>query len=95
VAIKAINLEEYEKASKLQEDVRKEINIMAKCNHPNLIKQFCSFIAEKELWIVCPLLDCCSLKDMTCLKFEDKRIKDEVMLASILKQVIEGLTYFH
>ena len=95
MAIKSINLEEYEKASKLQEDIRKEINIMSKCNHPNLMNYFCSFIAEKELWIVMPLFDCSNLKIISNLKFSDKRIKDEVLLASILKQIVQGLCYFH
>ena len=68
---------------------------MSKCNHPNLNKYFCSFIAEKELWIVMPLLDAGNLQNLTAIKFPEKRIKDEVLLASILKQIVEGLSYFH
>lgn len=68
---------------------------MAKCNHSHLNKYFCSFIAEKELWIVMPLLDAGSVHDLTIKKYSDRRIKDEVLLASILKQIVEGLSYFH
>jgi serine/threonine-protein kinase OSR1/STK39 len=68
---------------------------MAKCNHPNLLKYYCSFIADKELWIVMPLLDSGSLKDLSHFKYTDKRITDEILLASILKQVVLGLEYFH
>ena len=42
-----------------------------------------------------PLLDAGSLHDLTIKKYSDRRIKDEVLLASILKQVVEGLNYFH
>ena len=68
---------------------------MAKCSHPNLLNYYCSFIADKELWIVMPLQDSGSLKDLTHFKYAEKGIKDEIMLASILKQVVQGLHYFH
>ena len=42
-----------------------------------------------------PLLDAGSVHDLTIKKYSDRRIKDEVLLASILKQIVEGLSYFH
>jgi serine/threonine protein kinase len=39
------------------EDMRKEINILSKCNHANVLKYYVSFLNQKELWLVMPLID--------------------------------------
>ena len=75
-------------------DIRKEINIMSTCNHPNVIKYYVSFSDEADLWLVMPLLDAGSLEDILQLKMKNG-IKDEALIATILKEVINGLQYFH
>jgi serine/threonine-protein kinase OSR1/STK39 len=76
------------------DDIRNEINIMSNCKHPNVINYFVSFIDVNDLWLVMPLLGAGSLEDIMHIKFKNG-IKDEVMIATILKEVLQGLQYFH
>ena len=76
------------------EETRKEIETMSKCYHENVMSYFVSFVTDKELWLVMPLLGAGSLKDV--LKSQSpKGLKDESLIASILKQIVSGLQYFH
>ena len=76
------------------EDVRREIQIMSSCRHKNVVTYYVSFLDDSDLWLVMPLLGAGSVADVLKLKFSTG-IHDEVLLATILKQVIEGLHYFH
>jgi len=55
VAIKIISLDNV-KTGHSMDDMRKEISIISKCSHPNVLKYYVSFIHEKELWLVMPLI---------------------------------------
>ena len=57
VAIKIISLDRFDTKKHSMEDMRKEINIISKCNHPNVLKYFVSFLNQKELWLVMPLIE--------------------------------------
>ena len=76
------------------DDIRKEINIMSSCRHKNVVSYYVSFIDDSDLWLVMPLLGAGSLNDVIKLKAKDG-IKDEALIATILKQTLEGLEYFH
>ena len=76
------------------EDVRREIQIMSSCRHKNVVTYYVSFLDDSDLWLVMPLLGAGSVADVLKLKFAEG-INDEVLIATILKQVIEGLRYFH
>ena len=93
VAIKVINMDSV-KTGHSMEDMRKEISIISKCHHKNVLQYYVSFIHEKELWLVMPLIQGGNLSEIIKLQ-APKGIKDEVLLASILKQVVDGLVYFH
>lgn len=93
VAIKMINMEKLPKEESMDE-LRREIIIINKCNHTNILKYFVSFINDTELWLVLPLVECGSLANVIKEKAPNG-IKNEVLLASIMKQIVEGLTYFH
>lgn len=53
-----------------------------------------SFTAEKDLYIVMPLMAAGTLKSLIKNRFPNG-LKDEVLIASILLQVVEGLSYLH
>lgn len=53
-----------------------------------------SFAAEKDLYIVMPMMAGGTLKSLVKSRFP-LGIKDEVLIASILLQVVEGLSYLH
>lgn len=92
VAIKIVNMELFEDGN--MDDIRKEINIMSSCKHENVVSYFVSFIDETDLWLVMPLLGAGSLEEMLHLNFKSG-IKDEVLIATILKETLCGLSYFH
>ena len=92
VAIKIVDLEYFQDGN--MDDVRREIQIMSSCRHKNVVTYYVSFLDDSDLWLVMPLLGAGSVADVLKLKFADG-IKDEALIATILRQVIEGLHYFH
>lgn len=89
VALKILPLEDVSNL----EDVRKEIMHMRQMRHPNVVCVHTAFSVEENLWIIMPLLRS-SVADG--IKAQCPRgIKDEVLLATILKFCLQGLNYFH
>ena len=67
---------------------------MSQCKHKNIVSYYVSFIDESDLWLVMPLLQSGSIVDIINMKYPSG-VKNEAVLASILKEVLKGLNYFH
>ena len=91
VAVKMIELDHFER-NRIDE-LRKEIQVMAFCKHPNLLGNLTSFVHESKLWIVTPFLAGGSCLDIMKSGFRDGF--DEAVIATILIQALQGLEYLH
>jgi len=76
------------------DEMRKEIAIMSTCQHKNFVSCLVSFLEGTDLWLVMPLMSAGSCLDVLKIKFPNG-IQDEAIIATILKETLEGLRYFH
>eukprot|EP01134_Creolimax_fragrantissima_P000197 CFRG0197T1 len=90
VAVKVINLELY--GANIDE-IRNEIAVMMQCNHPNVVTYRTSFVVDEELWLVMRLLSGGSALDI--MRWLSPAGLEEIIIASILKEILKALAYFH
>lgn len=62
-------------------------------DHPNVLKAHCSFVHGHDLWVVMPYM-----AGGSCLHIMKSAFSsgfEEVIIASILREVLKGLEYLH
>eukprot|EP00808_Paulinella_micropora_P003065 g72367.t1 len=91
VAIKLIDLEQL---NANWDEIRKEVLAMRTMHHANVVDIFIAFVEGQILWMVMPILGAGSVAAILKKKFPSG-IKDEALLATILREVLKALVYFH
>ncbi|KAI8077446.1 kinase-like domain-containing protein [Thamnidium elegans] len=91
VAIKMIDLDLFERNQ--IDELRRETALMALSKHPNVLKVYGSFVSGSKLYIATPYLSGGSCLDIMKNGFKDGF--EESVIATILKQALEGLIYLH
>eukprot|EP00941_MAST-03F_sp_MAST-3F-sp1_P002587 g2587.t1 len=94
VAVKVMDLE---KVTSNLDHLRQEVMTMKLCRHKNVLPLHTSFNVKRELWLVMPYMDKGSmLEAMRQLKQAGKSAElDEEWIATVLKEVCQGLEYLH
>ncbi|KAM9311177.1 serine/threonine-protein kinase 10 [Gastrophryne carolinensis] len=74
------------------EDYMVEIEILATCNHPNIVKLLGAFYFEHKLWI---MIEFCQGGAVDAIMLELDRGLTEPQIQAICKQMLEALAYLH
>ncbi|XP_053320680.1 serine/threonine-protein kinase 10 [Spea bombifrons] len=74
------------------EDYMVEIDILASCNHPNIVKLLGAFYFENNLWI---MIEFCQGGAVDAVMIELDRALTEPQIQTICKQMLEACAYLH
>ncbi|KAF0916157.1 hypothetical protein E2562_000753 [Oryza meyeriana var. granulata] len=77
----------------IQDDIRKEAQTMSLIDHPNVIRAYCSFVVDHNLWVIMPFM-----AEGSCLHLMKVAYPDgfeEPVIGSILKETLKALEYLH
>ncbi|KAL2533968.1 Protein kinase superfamily protein [Abeliophyllum distichum] len=91
--IVAIKILDFERDNCDLNNVSREAQTMVLVDHPNVLKSHCSFVSDHNLWVVMPYMAGGSC--LHILKAVHPDGFEEVVIASILREVLKGLDYLH
>ncbi|XP_068308071.1 serine/threonine-protein kinase BLUS1-like isoform X2 [Pyrus communis] len=90
VAVKCLDLD---RCNSNFEDIRREAQTMKLIDHPNVVQAFCSFVVERNLWVIMPFMAEGSCLHLMKIAYPDGF--EESAIGSILKETLKALYYLH
>lgn len=90
VAIKCLDLD---RCNSNLDDIRREAQMMSLIDHPNVVRAYCSFVVERNLWVVMPFMAEGSCLHLMKIAFPDGF--EEPVICTILKETLKALEYLH
>ncbi|KAI4315572.1 hypothetical protein L6164_028367 [Bauhinia variegata] len=90
VAVKCLDLD---RCNTNLDDIRREAQTMSLIDHPNVVRAYCSFVVEQNLWVVMPFMAEGSCLHLMKIVYPDGF--EEAAIGSILKETLKALEYLH
>ncbi|CAI0408865.1 unnamed protein product [Linum tenue] len=90
IAVKCLDLD---RCNSNLDDIRREAQTMSLIDHPNVIKAFCSFVVDRNLWVIMPFMAEGSCLHLMKIAYPDGF--EEAAIGSILKETLKALEYLH
>ncbi|KAG8476767.1 hypothetical protein CXB51_030358 [Gossypium anomalum] len=90
VAIKCLDLD---RCNSNLDDIRREAQTMSLIDHPNVIRAYCSFVVDRNLWVVMPFMSEGSCLHLMKIAYPEGF--EEPAIGSILKETLKALDYLH
>ncbi|KAI5660367.1 hypothetical protein M9H77_29160 [Catharanthus roseus] len=91
--IVAIKILDFERDNCDLNNISREAQTMVLVDHPNVLKSHCSFVSDHNLWVVMPYMAGGSCLHILKAAYPDGF--EEVVIATILREVLKGLEYLH
>nr|DAD27550.1 TPA_asm: hypothetical protein HUJ06_029018 [Nelumbo nucifera] len=89
----AIKILDFEKGNCDLMNISREAQIMTLVDHPNVLNAHCSFVDGHNLWVIMPFMAGGSFLHILKAAYPDGF--QEVVIATILREVLKGLEYLH
>ncbi|XP_073025364.1 uncharacterized protein [Primulina eburnea] len=90
VAVKCLDLD---RCNINLDDIHREAQTMSLIDHPNVIRAFCSFVVDRNLWVVMPFMSEGSCLHLMKIAYPDGF--EESAIGAILKETLKALEYLH
>ncbi|XP_050235158.1 uncharacterized protein LOC126683341 isoform X2 [Mercurialis annua] len=91
--IVAIKILDFERDNSDLSNISREVQTMILIDHPNVLKSHCSFVSDHNLWVVMPFMAGGSCLHILKAAYPDGF--EEVVIATILREILKGLEYLH
>ncbi|XP_031103676.1 serine/threonine-protein kinase OSR1 [Ipomoea triloba] len=89
----AVKILDFERDNCDLSNVFREAQTMVLVDHPNVLKSHCSFVSDHNLWVVMPFMAGGSCLHILKAVYPDGF--EEVVIATILREILKGLEYLH
>ncbi|KAM5571302.1 serine/threonine-protein kinase BLUS1-like [Rosa sericea] len=90
IAVKCLDLD---RCNNNFDDIRRETQTMHLIDHPNVVRSYCSFVVERNLWVVMPFMAEGSCLHLMKIAYPDGF--EEAAIGSVLKETLKALVYLH
>ncbi|KAL3599540.1 hypothetical protein D5086_007458, partial [Populus alba] len=91
--IVAIKILDFERDNADLRTISREVQTMILVDHPNVLKSHCSFVSDHNLWVVMPYMSGGSCLHILKAAYPDGF--EELVIATILREVLKGIDYLH
>ena len=95
VTVKAIDVASAELQLDLQDELRREVDTLRTCRHPNLVSFYLSFVDEGRLWVVSEYHDAVSIRELLSSGLSECSIRYVVTATATALQYIHEMKKIH